>query len=167
MYYLFALIALAVYWELELNWDSDATREFRAKNPLGVSTSQWTENEGAIGEDNSKNDHLAVMPSMRSGADAAAALLKNNYFGGGYTTPYDIGNRWSGDSPVAAQRRGDTKTYGDNLAEVMGYDPVGELNFLADGNALMRALAIMENGNPAREIPAGYWTPSLLKASVL
>jgi len=125
VYYALLLAALALYWEMQLNWDSDATREFRAKNPLGVSTSQWTENEGQVAEDNSKNDHLAIMPSMRAGANAAAALLKNNYFGGGYTTPYDIGNRWSGDSPRQAQNRGDTKTYGDNLAAIMGYEPLG------------------------------------------
>ena len=117
------------------------------------------------GEDNSMGDHLAIMPTMRDGANAAAALLFANYFNNGYTTPYDIGNKWSGDSAASAQQRG-TKTYGENLAAVMGTDPMKQLNFIVDAPSLLHAMSIMENGDPARSIPKFYFLPSVIKAAL-
>ena len=130
---------------IAVDFNSSATRETRAKNLLGVSTSQWT--VGAVGEDNELNDHLAIAPNTAQGLLWAANLLKANYFGAGYNTPLSIGTYWSQGKEIT-----DTTAdlgYGNSVAKIMGVSPDSLLDFGIDGPKLMSAMARMENGTPA------------------
>jgi hypothetical protein len=130
---------------IAVDFNSPATRETRAKNLLGVSSSKWT--VGAVGEDNELNDHLAIAPDTATGLKWAANLLKAGYFQAGYNTPLSIGTYWSQgkqiDDPTA------DLGYGNSVAEIMGVDPNSLLDFGIDGPNLMAAIARMENGTPA------------------
>lgn len=129
-------------------WESTATRELRANNPLGVSTCRFTRLWGQVSEDNAKGDHLAVMPSKIHGVHAAHDLLKANYLWCGFFIPWFLGNKWAGDK---------TGGYGLSVARIMGRPAYLPLPFKLFYDPLMKAMAIMENGDPARSIPAGYF----------
>lgn len=133
-----------IYW----NQDLTLTREFRAKNLLGLSTCRFTRMFGQTSEDNLKNDHLAIFPFLENGIHASIAELRFKYVNNGLFIPALLGNRWSGDL---------TKRYGVNLSRVMRVLPYWPLSFSKRGDDLMRAMAIMENGDPARNIPKGYF----------
>lgn len=124
------------------------TREIRAFNIFGVSSSRFTHMYGQKGEDNLKGDHLAIMPDFEKGFHAAIDLIRQNYLTLGCFVPFVLGNKWAGDK---------TQKYGVSLAKVMKADPLLPLNFKKAGDTLLRAMAIMENGDPCRNIPRGYF----------
>lgn len=123
------------------------TREIRANNLLGVSTCKFTHQFGQVGEDNEKGDHLAIMPDLEKGNYAAIALLTAKYLFCGWFVPFLLGNKWAGDLK---------QEYGKELSKIMG---VGfrPFYFPLMGDSLMRAMTIMENGNPCRHIPENYF----------
>lgn len=142
------------------DFNSDATRELRAKNPLGVSVSnafEWENvdttksvpnNKTGVslpGVDDKLNDKLVIFKTTQDGLNAAAWLLKINYFDRGYTTPGAIGDRWAGRLPVPPNQFSD---YALSLAKIMGLPPDSELTFGIDGIKVLKALARMENGTP-------------------
>lgn len=153
-------------------FSSDATRELRANNPLGVSVSStfaWqnvdvvgtvepavpgSDGNTIAGVDNKKNDHLVIFQTIQDGLNAAAWLLWDNYFQAGFNTPASIGNRWAGDK---------TGSYGQSLALIMGYDTNQQLDYGIDGTNLMKAMAIMENGHgDVENIPDSYYAKALI-----
>ena len=130
------------------NGRSIATRELKRNNIFGLESCRFTRLYGQIGEDNEKPDHLAIMPTLESGIHAAIDLIRAAYLVGGFFVPFLLGNRWSGDL---------TKKYGKSLAQIMRVSPFLPLPFASYGDSLLRAMAIMENGDPCRSIPAGYF----------
>lgn len=136
------------------DFNSIATRELRAKNPLGVSVSQTFEwenvdltksvpnaktGQSTPGVDNKLGDHLVIFKNTQDGLNAAGWLLYDLYFERGINTPASIGNKWAGDK---------TGDYGNSIAKIMGLDPNATLTYGVDGPNLMKALARMENGTP-------------------
>lgn len=139
----------------QFDFNSTATRELKAKNPLGVSVSgsfEWEnvddtypgradknnpQDTPTIGVDNLLNDHLVVFQKTQDGLNAAAWLLHDDYFQENSNTPYLLGNKWAGDK---------TGAYGNSIASIMGKAPNTILTFGIDGPAIMKALARMENG---------------------
>lgn len=148
----------------QYDFNSIATRELRAKNPLGVSLSgtfSWenvdytypgraNENDPndtpQAGVDNLLGDHLMVFKTTQDGLNAAAWLLHDNYFQTGSSdTPESLGNKWAGDSQAKAAANG-VQSYGDSIASIMKMDPQSKLAYGTDGQNVMKALARMENG---------------------
>jgi hypothetical protein len=136
----------------EITWTPNGmTREIKARNIFGLSTCRFTRLWGQVGEDNSLGDHLAVMPSIPAGIHATIDELKKIYLHLGNMEiflPAFLGNGWSGD-PL--------KVYGRNLAKIMKLPPFKPVSFKIQGDNLLRALALMENGDPCRNIPEGYF----------
>lgn len=155
------------------DFNSVATRELRAKNPLGVSLSTVFDWEGVDtsypgranknvpgdelvpGVDNLLGDHLIVFRTTQDGLNAAAWLLHDNYFKPGVSdTPETLGNKWAGDDQNKANAAG-RQSYGDAIASIMKDTPFQHLIYGADGPGVMAALAREENGSlPVAEIPA-------------
>lgn len=144
---------------VKIEWTPAGTkREIRAKNIFGIESSKFTRRYGQIGEDNSMGDHLAMMPNFESCIYAALDLIRGNYLGiGGVFIIETFGNRWSGDKKFI---------YGTAVRQVMNslfprpaskYFPFLPTTFSKSGDRLLRALAIMENGDPCRNIPEGYF----------
>ena len=125
-----------------------STRELRAKNIFGLSTCHITSKYGSVSEDNKKFDHLAIMPCFEAGILATIEDIEKYHLTGRRYSPVQLGNEWSGDLTMA---------YGRNLASIMKVDPVNTLNFYETAEILLRAMAIMENGDPARNITEGYF----------
>lgn len=120
-----------------VDFNSDATRSLRAKNPLSLSSSDVATKWGSVSEDNELNDHLAIFPDVQSGLSAAAQelLYSTHYFGGGNNTPDGIGTTWANDA-----------SYGLDIASNMGLEPGTVLSFQESGVSLMKAIAREENG---------------------
>jgi len=123
------------------------TRENKANNIFGISTCRYTHRYGQIGEDNLKNDHLAIMPDIPKGIYATLDLIYDHYLFYGVFNPVLLGNKWSGDK---------TDQYGFDVAKISKLVPFGFYSFKTKGDIFMRALAIMENGDPERGIPEGF-----------
>lgn len=131
-----------------IEWDSNQTREFRAKNPFGLSMCSYARRYGAVSIDKAEPDNLAIFPNIQSGIHASIDLLRDKYLIAGMFAPYWLGNRWAGDK---------TMKYGMNLASIMKVNPFFPLSFEASCDTLLKAMCIMENGNPARVIPVGFF----------
>lgn len=135
-----------------LKWDgTNLTREGRARNIFGISSCSYTRKYGQVGEDNKRNDRLAIMPTNEAGYHAAIELIRDHYLMLGnfqFFSPCVFGNKWSGDP---------AKKYGFNLAKMMRVNAWMPLPFRTWGHVLLRAVAIMENGDPCRDIPEGFF----------
>ncbi len=127
---------------------STDTRGYRAKNLLNVSSCSFTRKWGQIGEDNSEGDHLAIMPSFENGVHAGIDLIRKHFLFFGLFAPAVFGNRWSGDK---------SKKYGFTLAQMMKMSPGLPVSFKKYGDLLLRNVAILEQGPPARAIVPGYF----------
>jgi hypothetical protein len=153
---------------------SNATRELRANNPLGLSVSrtyQWenvnTANPGVAGRDgvltpgvdNKLNDHLVIFDAIQDGLNGGAWLLHDTYFSNGFNTPASIGDKWSGDS---------TGGYGKSVASIMKVSSGQALDYATDGVSLMQALALMENGHgDVQNIPPADFAAALTYGSTV
>jgi hypothetical protein len=139
----------------KITWaGSNETRELRAKNIFGLSSSRFTRLWGQIGEDNKLNDHLAVMPTMEAGIHASIDCIQKFYLHMGNMqifVPVFFYNGWCGDSKDVK------KVKGINFCRLMKAPRFKPLSFKTSGDSLLRALAIMENGDPCRSIPVGYF----------
>jgi len=142
---------------MSINWIPQImTREIKAANIFGLSTCRFTRLWGQVAEDNEKNDHLAVMPNGINGIHAAIDNIRFDCLFLGMFRPAQFGNHWSGDPK---------KEYGFELAKVMKMNPGGVFSFKEEGDALLRAMAIMENGDACRDIPPGYFNQFILGES--
>jgi len=135
--------------ETKIDWVNPLTkRELRALNIFGLSSCRYTRLYGQQSEDNSQGDHLAVMPSLEAGIHASIDEIRDHYLTFGFLVPYTFGNIWSGDK---------LKMYGVRLAQVMRVAPMVPVSFKVSGDLLLRACAIMENGDPCRNITPGFF----------
>lgn len=135
----------------KISWNGTTqTRSGRAKNLFSLSTCSYTRRYGQIGEDNTLGDHLAIMPTYEAGIHAGIDLIRAHYLFMGFFIPSLFYQRWSGDI-------GDLKHKGENFSVLLSTPPYLALSFKKSGDALLKTLAIMENGDPARTIPEGYF----------
>ena len=132
----------------KLQWASQQTRELKANNLFGISTCRYTRLFNQSGEDNSMKDHLAIFPHLDNSIFATIDLLKAHYLTLGFCVPSLLGDKWSGDKSLK---------YGLNLSKIAKLNPVIPIQFKLKGDSILKALAIMENGEPCRNIPVGFF----------